>query len=64
MNIKYPKQIQNAKLDEYDLVIVNLQTSRVHTSNTPPRTELHKDCDLLYTDIEKRNSFFNESLKS
>ena len=63
---KILKQIQNSKLDEYNLVIVNhTSPSRVHTPKHPlPRTDLHKDCDLLYTDIEQRNSFFNESLKS
>lgn len=63
---KILKQIQNAKLDEYDAIIVShTSPSRVHTLKHPlPREELHKDCDLIWSDIENRSSFLNPSLKA
>jgi len=62
---KILKQIQNTNLDDYDAVIVShTSLSRVHTPNHPLHKEgLHKDCDLLYNDID-RFSFFNPSLSA
>ena len=62
---KILKQIQNANLDDYDAVIVShTSLSRVHTLDHPLHKEgLHKDCDLLYNDID-RFSFFNPSLSA
>ena len=59
------KQIQNAILDEYDCVIVShTSPSRVHTPNHPlHKSGIHKDCDLLYNDIN-RTSLFNPSLSA
>jgi len=63
---KILKQIRNADLDNYDAVIVShTSLSRVHTPTHPLHKQgLHKDCDLLWTDIEKRNTLFNPSLKA
>ena len=36
--------------------------SRVHTQNHPLHKKgLHKDCDLIYTDLEDRNSLFGNA---
>lgn len=60
---KILKQIQNSKIEEFDLVIVSHTSyTRVHTPNHPLHKEgLHKDCDLLYNDID-RFSLLNPSL--
>lgn len=62
---KILKQIESVNIRDYDLVIVShTSPSRVHTANHPIyKTGFHKDCDLIYTDIENKNSFFNSSLK-
>jgi len=62
---KILKQIQKQQLDNYDCFIVShTSPSRVHTPNHPLHKEgLHKDCDLLYNDID-RTSLFNSSLSS
>ena len=62
---KILKQIQNANLDDYKVVIVShTSLSRVHTPNHPLHKQgLHKDCDLLYNDID-RLSLFNPSLSA
>jgi len=63
---KILKQLQSITLDDYDVFIVShTSPSRVHTPTHPlPRTELHKDCDLIYSDIENRFDLFNPSLRS
>ena len=63
---KILKQLHKSNIDEYDAVIVShTSPSRVHTPNHPlHKTGLHKDCDLIYTDIENRSSLFNSSLKA
>lgn len=63
---KILKQVQNENLQDYDAVIVShTSPSRVHTLDHPLHKEgLHKDCDLLWTDIEDRTSLFNPSLKA
>ena len=60
---KILKRLNN--IDDYDIIIVShTSPSRVHTPNHPIHKEgLHKDCDLLYNDID-RTSFFNPSLSS
>ena len=62
---KILKQIQDITLDDYEVVIVShTSLSRVHTPNHPLHKEgLHKDCDLLYNDID-RISIFNPSLSA
>lgn len=49
---------------DYDCVIVcHTSPSRVHTPVHPIHKQgLHKDCDLIWNDIESRNSWFNKSL--
>ena len=62
---KILKQLQKEKIDNFDCIIVShTSPSRVHTLNHPLHKEgLHKDCDLLYNDID-RTSLFNASLSA
>lgn len=59
------KQVCSVDLNNFDLVIVShTSPSRVHTINHPiHKTGFHKNCDLIYTDIEDRFDLFNENLK-
>ena len=63
---KILKQLQSVNLSNFDSVIVShTSPSRVHTLQHPLHKEgLHKDCDLIYTDIADRSSLFNPSLRS
>ena len=63
---KILKQIQSITPSDYDIIIVShTSPSRIHTNNHPlHKTGLHKDCDLIYTDIEGRCSLFNPSLRA
>ena len=63
---KILKQLQNSKFDNYDIVIVSHTIhSRVHTNKHPIHKKgLHKDCDLIYSDIIDRSSLWNSSLHS
>jgi len=63
---KILKQLQSVDLFNFDSIIVShTSPSRVHTLQHPLHKEgLHKDCDLIYTDIADRNSLFNPSLRS
>ncbi len=58
---KILKQLKN--FDDYEIIIVShTSPSRVHTPKHPLHIQgLHKDCDLLYNDID-RTSLFNSSL--
>lgn len=61
---KILKQLKDAPVDNYDLTIVShTSPSRIHTLNHPiHKGGFHKNCDLIYTDIEDRWSLFNENL--
>tara|TARA_B110000503_G_C6986878_1_gene345630 strand:+ start:57 stop:644 length:588 start_codon:yes stop_codon:yes gene_type:complete len=63
---KILKQLQNCNINNYDTVIVShTSPSRVHTPSHPLHKHgLHKDCDLIWTDLSDRNAAFNPSLKS
>ena len=63
---KILKQIESVNLKNFDLVIVShTSPSRVHTPNHPlHKSGFHKDCDLIYTDLESHNSFFNAGLNT
>lgn len=63
---KILNQIKSVNLKDFDLVIVShTSPSRVHTKNHPLHKEgFHKDCDLIYTDLESHNSFFNNNLNT
>ena len=67
---KILKQLHNVVLDpywvnNYDCVIVFIQVSRIHTSKHPVHKEgLHKDCDLIYSDLEKDLIGLTPSLKT
>jgi len=62
---KILKQLKQENIDDYDCIIVShTSPSRVHTPSHPLHKHgLHKDCDLLYNDID-RTSFFNRSLSA
>lgn len=61
---KILKQIHSELLTDYDLIIVcHTSPNRVHTITHPVhKAGLHKDCDLIFTDIDAKASFFNKSL--
>lgn len=63
---KILKQLKSVDLSKFDNIIVShTSPSRVHTIEHPLHKEgLHKDCDLIYTDIADRNSLFNPSLRA
>lgn len=61
---KILKQIEPYRYKYYDFVIVSHTSPfRVHTPNHPIKREgLHKDCDLIYSDLENNDNKDNESL--
>ena len=63
---KILKQLQSISLANYDLVIVcHTSISRVHTLAHPIHNKgLHKDCDLIMTDLESKFNWFNASLRT
>lgn len=63
---KIYKQLLSQPLTEFDCVIVShTSPSRVHTRKHPiHNTGLHKNCDLIFTDIEAHSSWFNVSLRT
>jgi hypothetical protein len=63
---KILKQLESTYIPAYDLVIVShTSESRVHTRQHPIHTlGLHKDCDLIITDLTPKFSWFNPSLKT
>jgi hypothetical protein len=62
---KILKQLESVNVKDFDLIIVShTSPSRVHTPQHPVyKKGFHKNCDLIYTDIENKRSFFNTSLK-
>ena len=63
---KILKQLKSAHIPAYDLVIVShTSSSRVHTRQHPTHTTgLHKNCDLIISDLEPKFSWFNPSLST
>jgi hypothetical protein len=61
---KILKQIQSENLNQYDLVIVShTSPSRIHIKTHPIHSnDLHKNCDLIFTDIENRNHWFDRRI--
>lgn len=59
------KQVKSANLTDFDLIIVShTSPSRIHTNNHPiHKSGFHKDCDLIYNDLENRFSWFNKNLE-
>ena len=53
-------------VNNYDAVIVcHTSPSRIHTTEHPVHKEgLHKDCDLIYTDIMDKFDWFNPRLRT
>jgi hypothetical protein len=59
---KILKQIQSADLDSYDIVIVSHTSySRVFVEHNPLHSdsEYHRNCDILYADIEGNTDKFS-----
>lgn len=58
------KQLENQDFSKFDAVIVShTSPSRVHTRNHPlHKSGFHKDCDLIYNDIQDRCTLFNRNL--
>jgi len=63
---KILKQIESINQNDYNIIIVNhTSPGRVHTKQHPIHSSgLHKNCDLLYNDIDRKFSFFNRSLQT
>jgi len=61
---KILKQIKNSDLNKFDLLIVSHTSPfRIHTPEHPiKRDGLHKNCDLIYTDLEANIDPSNKSL--
>lgn len=59
---KIYQQVKSFK--DYNLAIVShTSPNRLHTRNHPiHKTELHKNCDLIYADIASHHNIFNRSL--
>ena len=58
------RQLEDINFPAFDCVIVShTSPSRIHTRNHPIHKEgFHKDCDLIYTDLEDRSGLFNTNL--
>lgn len=63
---KILKQLTSVVLEQFDCVIVcHTSPYRVHTPRHPTHLKgLHKNCDLIYTDIIEQKSWFNRSLET
>jgi hypothetical protein len=50
---KILKQLKNQNIKKFDLVIVNHTSPyRVHTASPIHNTDLHANCDLIFSDVE------------
>lgn len=60
------KQLESVDLEKFDLIIASHTSPyRVHTKKHPiHKTQLHKNCDLLLSDIDGRFAGLNSSLRS
>jgi hypothetical protein len=62
---KILKQLQSVVVDDFDYVIVcHTSPYRVHTNSSIHKTQLHKNCDLLYKDVEAKRWSFNPVIRS
>lgn len=63
---KILQQLKTQDLQKFDCVIVShTSPSRVHTKEHPVHKKgLHQNCDLIFTDLEGQDQWFNESLKT
>lgn len=62
---KILKQLQKFNLIQFDFVVVaHTSPYRVHTRESIHKTELHKNCDLLLSDIEAKRFTFNPAVNS
>jgi len=68
---KILKQLQSVNIDRYDLIIIShTSPGRIHTPKHPVHSQdlLHKNSDLIYTDLEyhalKFTNLFNSSLST
>lgn len=46
------------------IIVAHTSPYRVHTRNSIHKTELHKDCDLLLSDVEAKKFTLNPAIKS
>jgi len=62
---KILKQLESVNPNLFDVVIVShTSPSRIHTPSHPIHKDgFHKDCDLIFTDLECRNDWCDPSLK-
>ena len=63
---KIYKQLMSQDIEDYDVVIIShTSPNRIYVDHHPIHSEdpLHKDCDLIYTDI-KEHAVINPELKS
>jgi hypothetical protein len=58
------KQVKTLDLKNFDCIIVSHTSfSRIHVPCHPiHKLGLHKNCDLIFSDVESKNSFFNSKL--
>ena len=63
---KILKQLKNiSNIGQYDYVIVaHTSPHRVHTRKSLHNTELHKDCDLLMSDVEAKTFTLDPAIRS
>ena len=53
---KILQQLKSVNLDDFDLVIVSHTShSRIHSSTSFHNTDLHSNCDLIFTDVIDNN---------
>jgi len=60
------KQLKSvSNIGQYDFVVVaHTSPYRVHTRNSIHNTELHKDCDLLMSDVEAKTFTLDPAIRS
>ena len=63
---KILKQLESiSNIGTYDnIVIAHTSPHRVHTRQSIHNTELHKNCDLLLSDVEAKKLSFNPAIRS
>lgn len=59
------KQVQSVDVNSFDCVIVSHTSPyRVHTRNSIHNTDLHKDCDLLISDVFGHQFTFDRRIRA
>ena len=63
---KILKQLQSANFDDYDkILIVHTSATRVYVKYNPlhQSSEYHRDCDIIFSDIENSKDDFSKSCR-